>query len=165
MVNLSKANSKKLELMREDPALFKKFQDAVNRAKYLYATVNLCDDCAELCLFKLDRTGVGPVIRYKSYDEEDLNCLNQQLDNRAKVMRDKWLPEYRRIDTVNAAGSSFSLDLTHSDYAIIEVGDRITELRIYHMRWDFNDLIRTAQFISDFLNPSSEVVDRYLSEG
>jgi len=137
--------------MEVDIDLFCKFQKQVDRAKDLFATINLCSEAIELILFKVDRTGIESVINLRGYTGQNHEALKEMLDTRAQKMKDDWLPEFKKLAN-SAAEGIWGLDLTKLDHAVLEVGPTSTA-KHYQLRWCFDDLMAAAKFISDDSNP------------
>ncbi len=142
----------KQRCLGNDQELFQKIQKQVERAKDLFAVVNLGEDALELMLFKEDRTGIEAVTNFSGYTQHSYEALTKMLDARAHKLREKWLPEFRKLATSIARPADWGLDLTKLDHAILEVGP-VTSCDRYRLKWSFGDLWSAARYVSDHSNP------------
>ena len=153
------AETKKILVMRENPELFKKYLDAVDRNKYLMCTICLCDDVIELYVFKTDRTGIDFVQTFEEYDSETLQEINTILDRQAAKLKEQWARHYKQLSNSAGGGEGWALDLSQSDYAVLIVGVSLLHAKYYRLKWSFEGLQDTARFIADAANPSSEALE------
>lgn len=152
--------TKKQEVMKNDPKLFKGFHDAVERGKHLRMPVFLCDNSVELYTFEdkdcqvESRPAISNVVHYQEYSQETLDNLNAMMDARADVLYNRWVPQYKKLDA--SAANCFAFDFTFKDYAKLFVYVGETVQRIYELDWCYDDLLNAAEYLSRHMNPDLE---------
>lgn len=92
--------SNKLEVIKNQPELFKKFKKALGRGRWLSASVILCADCIEVFLLPPDRssTEMTEYTCFIGYNEESLAAINALLDERAQALKDRWEPHFAALN-------------------------------------------------------------------
>ncbi len=142
----------KQRCLENNQELFRKIQKQVERAKDLFAVVNLGADTIELMIFKEDRSGIDLVTSFSGYTQHSHDDLAKMLDAQAHKLRDRWLPEFQKLAKSIADPADWGLDLSRLDHAILEVGPVASRDR-YRLKWCFADLCSAARYISDHSNP------------
>lgn len=145
--------SEKLEVIQQKPKLFRGFKKALERGRWLQVYIVLCSDCVELYSLSPDQTGIedGTTL-FMDYSEETLGAINAELDARAQFLKDRWLPHYKRLN--ETAFNGWAIDLTKKDYAVLEVGETVEDLRRFYLSWSFEGVKEAAEYLSRCSNTS-----------
>lgn len=139
--------SNKLEVIKNQPDLFKKFKKALERGRWLSVSVILCKDCIEAFTLPLDHHKPEPTeyARFSGYTKEALAGLNTLLDARAKTMKGQWAPHFQALNSSEDDG--WSIDISKQDYAVLEVG-KVEDLHRYRLAWSYDGLSEAADYLS-----------------
>lgn len=146
----------KLEVINNKPELFKKFKKALERGRWLSASVVFCTDCIEVYLLPTenDNPENTKVETFIGYSEETLTALNMLLDTRAQFLKQKWLSHFQTLN--ESASEGWALDLSYKDYVILEDGATKDNLHRYYLDWSLKGLKEAAMHLSRRSNASLE---------
>jgi hypothetical protein len=139
--------SNKLEVIKNQPELFKSFKEALGRGKWLSASVILCADCIEVFLLPPDQssTDMTEYTCFIGYTEESLTSINALLDGRAQALKNRWAPHFRVLN--ESADCNWSIDISKQDYAVLAVGN-LEDLHRYRLTWSYDGLLEAADYLS-----------------
>lgn len=139
--------SNKLEVIKNQPELFKKFKKALGRGDWLSASVILCADCIDVFLLPPDRSSneMTKYACFKGYNEESLAAINELLDTRAQTLKEQWAPHFQVLN--ESEDVNWSIDTSKQDYAVLEVGN-VENLHRYRLTWSYDGLLEATEYLS-----------------
>lgn len=150
--------SSKLEVIQNNPKLFKKFKRTVERGRWLCASVILCAEEIEVYFLPTsdDSTKETTVTTFVGYTEDTFAAVTQLLNERAEAMKKQWLPHYEQFN--RSASEGWALDLCNKDTAVLEIGN-VENLQRCRLSWSYNGLKKLADWLATMSNTDLEDED------